>query len=557
MEPQHSRVLAIRFILTLIGLPALAAGHPYPPLFDSPEIFRKNIAAAEASTRPLPQHITGVTVPHHLLAADLIANTLYQASGRQPARIIILTPDHYHRGTTPGSTTTRGFLSSMGPLAVDEAAARGLAARPGFSQSDLFSHEHGVQALLPFVARWFPGVPVLPVALGARSRPADWRQLADALRPYVTADTLVIQSTDFSHYLAQPVAAAKDQETLRLFTAADPARLTDLNQPDHLDSKAAQWLQMTLQREVFKVSGPLVADNRNAIRYGGRPNEPRTTSYITQFYAPEFIPASMLPGDAWFFGGDTHFGRHLAKLFADPARAARLRDKILAVTHSRPLIVNLEGVLLDDMPATYQHPMRIGMKTADTLAQLKRLGVTAVSVANNHSLDYGISNRETMIRLLTENGIVALDAGKPAAAGPFLLGAATDVANLPQPANGLLKESSFDDWRIPASNKPLFAFLHCGVEYASAPGPRECQLAGWAENAGASLVIGCHPHRPSPGWIHSPKSLRFLSMGNLIFDQLDPANSGGLIEVRFFEQGTWFARWIPLGNAYRSSATSP
>jgi len=410
-----------------------------------------------------------------------------------------------------------------------------------------------VQALLPFIARWFPGVPVLPVALDVHTRPADWQVLADALRPFVTADTLVIQSTDFSHYLAQPLAAVKDQETLRLLATGDPARVAQLGQPDHLDSKAAQWIQMTLQRDVFNVDAPVVADNRNAIRYGGRPNEPRTTSYITQFYSPDFIPASLLPGDAWFFGGDSQFGRHLADLFANPEQAARLRAKILDVTCSRPLIVNLEGVMLDGEPATYQHPMRIGMKSATALAELMRLGVTAVSVANNHALDYGTAARANMIRELKEEHIMVLDAGPPADAGPFLLGAATDLANLPEPANHLLSESSFAAWRHPASNKPLFAFLHCGMEYSNSPGLRESQLAAWAESAGASLIIGCHPHRPSPGWDCSSKSLRFFSMGNLIFDQPDPANTGGLIEVRFFEQGTWSARWIPLGNCYRDA----
>ena len=543
-------------LTTLLWLPPLYAAEPYPLVLDTPAVFRQAIAGAEAAARPLARHITGVTVPHHLLAADMIAHTLHLASGKQPARIIILSPDHFRRGTTPGSTTTRGFLTSIGPVPVDEPAARVLAGKPGFAESDLFSHEHGVQVLLPFIARWFPGVPVLPVALDTRSRPDDWQRLADAIRPFVTRDTLIIQSTDFSHYLTQPAAAAKDQETLRLLAAGDPSLLTQLGQPDHLDSKAAQWIQMTLQREVFKVQGPLVTDNRNAIRYGGRADEPRTTSYITQLYAPEFIPASLLPGDAWFFGGDTHFGRHLAQLFADPARAATVRGKILAVTGSRPLIVNLEGVMLADEPTTYQHPMRIGMKASVALAELKSLGVTAVCVANNHSLDYGASARERMIRDLTDNGIMVLDAGEPAEPGPFRLGVATDVANRPVPARDLLTESSFDVWKQPAAAKPLFAFLHAGVEYASSPGPRESRLAAWAECAGASLVIGCHPHRPSPAWQYTPESIRFPSLGNLIFDQPDPLNSGSLIEVRFFEQGTWFARWIPIGNLYHDSVSN-
>jgi hypothetical protein len=39
-------------------------------------------------------------------------------------------------------------------------------------------------------------------------------------------------------------------------------------------------------------------------------------------------------------------------------------------------------------------------------------------------------------------------------------------------------------------------------------------------------------------------------MGNLLFDQNDPRNSGCLIEVRFLDQGTWAARWLPLGNVF-------
>lgn len=41
-------------------------------------------------------------------------------------------------------------------------------------------------------------------------------------------------------------------------------------------------------------------------------------------------------------------------------------------------------------------------------------------------------------------------------------------------------------------------------------------------------------------------------MGNawLLFDQNDPRNGGGLIEVRFLDQGTWTARWLPLGNVF-------
>ena len=335
-----------------------------------------------------------------------------------------------------------------------------------------------------------------------------------------------------------------------LLTTGERDGIRDLNQPDNLDSKAAQWLQMALQHRVFKAKPPVVVDNRNAIRYGGRKDEPRTTSYITQLHSPEFIPAAALPGQAWFFGGDTHFGRHVATSLTDPARADRLAATILAITGGAPLIVNLEGVVLDDAPTPLTHPLRIGMAAEFSIVQLKRLHVSAVCIANNHALDFGKPARKHMVDMLGKSGITVMDEGSPVELGPWRVGVATDVLNSPVPANSILTEKSFAAWNDAHSGKPLIAILHCGTEYADAPGPRERLLAGWAEQAGASLILGCHPHRPSPAWERGRSSLRFFSLGNLIFDQTDPKNSGGLIEVRCFEQGTWAARWHPVGNPF-------
>jgi len=524
---------------------------PFPIFFDNAAPFHRAVAEASRHTQALKQKITGVTVPHHLLAADMIASPLLLASGGDYERILLLTPDHFRRATAPAATTTRRFRTVWGDVPVDQKAVRLLTKHELVEDSNLFSHEHGVHAILPFLAKWFPDVPVVPVALHIRSRPEDWEKLADALVPLVSPRTLVIQSTDFSHYLSQPVAARKDQETLMALSYGDPAAIPALDQPRHLDSKAAQWLQMTIQQRVHGIRAPVVIDNRNAIRYGGRANEPRTTSYITQIYSPEFIPAAALPGEAWFFGGDTHFGRHVARAFADETRAAAIRRGILEVTGGRPLVVNLEGVILDGPPPGYPHPMRIGMDAALAIPELKKLGVVAVSLENNHSLDYGAAAREQMIRILQNNEILPLLEGPPRQLGPMRVGVASDLANLPTPAHHLLTSESFQPWRAEPPAPPLVAFMHAGTEYSDTPGPRERQLASWAEDAGAVLVVGCHPHRPSPAWERSERALHFHSMGNLIFDQTDPRNGGGLIEVRFYEQGTWSARWIPLGNLFR------
>lgn len=541
----------MRAALLVLFASISVGAEPFPLFYTDAKPFREACEAAEKGMQPLEQLATGVTVPHHLLAVDLIAETLWMASKGKYERVLILSPDHFKRGTTPFSTTTKDFLTPLGRVRVDAGAVKELMTEPLVSESALFSREHGVQALLPMLARWFGDVPIVPVTLGVRSTRQEWEKLLPVLIRCVEGKkTLVVQSTDFSHYLTQAEAMKRDAETLRVLAAGDEEAVLQLDQPGHLDSKAAQWLMMRLQREEWGASG-VVLRNRNAIHYGGDPQEPETTSYITQVFSPQRLPGAALPGKRVCFGGDTHFGREVVAKLAKGSEAARIEKTILDATGGAPLILNLEGVMLPEVPAELKHPFQIGMRGGLSLEWLKRLKVTAVSLANNHSLDFGETAYAAMKRDLQAAGITALENGEVADLGGFRLGAATDVENSPAPVWELLKASSFEPWK--AVKPPLFAFLHFGTEYAAAPSIRERQIASWAEKAGASLILGAHTHRPSSGWERGAGSLRWFSMGNLLFDQNDPRNGGGLIELRFLDQGTWTARWLPLGNVFAGS----
>ncbi|WP_395737680.1 AmmeMemoRadiSam system protein B [Prosthecobacter sp.] len=537
------RVRLLLFLLTACG----ANAQPYPLFYTDAGPFREAHARVEREGRPLAQELSGVTVPHHLLALDLIAETLWMASAGKYERIVLLTPEHFKRGKTPASTTRRDFLTPLGLVKVDAEAVRELLQEGLMSESALFSHEHGVQALLPSVRHFFPDTPVVPVALDVRSTPEDWARLLPALAKCVKSKkTLVVQSTDFSHYLPQVQAREKDAETLRVLAAGDVEAIPKLDQPGNLDSKAAQWLMLRLQGEIGAAG--VVLRNRNAIHYGGRRDEPETTSYITQLYSTQAIPGRSLPGARFYFGGDVHFGRAVASNLALPEEAARIEKAILDVTGGAPLIINLEGVMLPEVPAKLRHPYQIGMPRDLALAWLKRLKVSAVSLANNHSHDFGVKAYEAMKSDLMAAGIVVLEDKALVEMTDFRLGAATDVENSPEPAWKLLEAGAFAAWK--PTTKPLFAFLHLGTEYSATPAIRESLIASWAEQAGARLILGSHPHRPSAGWERGKSSLRWYSMGNLLFDQSDPRNTGGLIEVRFLDQGTWTTRWLPLGNVF-------
>lgn len=521
--------------------PAAPVG-AFPPFYPEAPPFRSAISLAQSP--PLPQRITGLTVPHHLLAADLIAGAFALASGQDYRRIIILSPDHFGRSPTPFAVAIRNFQTVLGEVPIDAAATETLRENPLVSASNLFSHEHGVRALLPFIAHYFPRASVVAVALHRNSQPSQWDSLAQTMAPLLTADTLLLQSTDFSHYLPWPQARRHDQETLRVLSVGDPGTVIGLKQPQHLDSRGAQYLQLRLQKQVHQAR-PAVTASRNSQEYTGEPLA-STTSYLVQVYSPENLH---IPGmQRFFFAGDTFFGRYLAAKLARQTWREELVQRVRQFTGGAPLIVNLEGVIMTECPAD-PGPLKLCMAARPALDILRGLNVAAVSLANNHTHDFGESAYRTMQRLLTDAGITVLENRAVKDLGPFQVAAATDLDNREDPLRALITEADLRRIAAMPPDKPRFAFLHWGQEYTNTPGPREQVLSARLAAGGVELVIGSHPHRAGDLTGDRQQCLAY-SLGNFIFDQRRPEVSGTLLEVIFYPQGTYFLRLHPLGNLY-------
>lgn len=535
--------------LWLLAAATAQATPPFPALYPEPGLFRAALARKPAPA--IPWRVTGLTVPHHLLAADLIADAFSRLRGQRYHRVIILCPDHFHRSATPFAVPVRDFQTALGPVALDRKATDRLLACPLVGASNLFSHEHGVQALTPFLAHHFPGARLVAVAIRASASPKQWRTLAKALTLLLDAHTLLVQSTDFSHDLTPAEAARMDQQTLRLLADPDPAKLLTLSQPRHVDCLGALFLQRALQRDVHHAA-PVTVANRNSQAYAATPVT-RSTSYMVQYYGPTDAP---LPGpDRFIFTGDAFFGRFMAKLLARPGKRAELVRRVRARTGGAPLILNLEGVLSRRCPA-HPGPYTLCMPRADTVRLLRDLGVTVAVLANNHANDLGPGALRRMARTLRRSGIIPVLAGQTTDLGPFRLAALTDLDNADPRRRNLLTRAAINRLIPPTPPKPLFAMIHWGEEFARGPDPRVLALAKALTAAGTQCVIGCHPHHAWPLTCDA-NACQAWSLGNFLFDQSRPDADGALLEVRFFPQGTYALRRLPIGNPYRKLGHRP
>lgn len=557
----HLRGLApflICVVVHLLSIRAIAAEqrpiHAYP----APQIDLQAALAKEDRSpgRSLP--VTGVGGPHHIIAADLIARAMLATRGNRYDRIVILSPDHFFKATRPAATTTRRFETAFGHVETDAAAVGRLLEGPAvFSESDLFEREHGILTWLPFIRVVQPDTPVVAVALRIDASWSDWDSVVEALETIVTPRTLIVQSTDFSHYLPPAKARARDQETLNVFSTNNAHEFGRLIQPDHLDSTAAAYVQMRLQNKIFGAR-PAVIANRTANDYvqesGG------TTSYIVTAYGPDPAALSRLRYDdqtVHFFGGDVFVGRNLKRLVADPNIRDRMIAEVLRVTEGAPLVVNLEGAVADEEPVAIPARRHV-MLASLTDPILKGLNVVAASQANNHSHDLGSSGARETTRRLRGIGIRPLRHLEPVDLGPLRIVAvnyvgAGDYKRYPA-ARPPSRSAPSDIERLCRTpiKPPTLAFVHWGEEYADTATPREKDIADDLARCGIVAVIGAHSHRASSSSFLAAagEQTAVYSVGNLLFDQLSTTSTGALVEVRTFRGGTLAMRVVPIPNLY-------
>lgn len=264
------------------------------------------------------------------------------------------------------------------------------------------------------------------------------------------------------------------------------------------------------------------------------------------------------------FGGDTM----LAQLKGDPFAplTALLKGADLSV-------VNLECAITDQGQAKPGKPFTFRAEP-QAAGRLRAAGVGAVSIANNHSGDFGQAGFLDMLNRLDQAGVPWFGGGRDLSGayqartlqvGPLrvaLVGYSdADTGLLPahDPGGGVAVS---DDWpavlgEVRRARKDGADFIavmpHWGVEGSSEVADRQREQATDLIGAGADLVVGSGPHRVQAQEDLEGQPVTY-SLGNLIFDsrgsEPDWWRRGELLEVTLGQRGQILrTRDIPVGAA--------
>jgi len=491
---------------------------------DSLQPFMEGIFAADRDVDPPDGYrIRGVIVPHHLTASATIASGIRMLEHQGFKRIILLSPDHFNRCPTMLCTADAVFQTQFGDIRPATETLEILRASSLVTEEpNLFAREHGISAVAPFIAHYQPGIFVTPLVL---SRRLPWRAEKDALLDLFAQatdeDTMLIVSSDFSHYLPLAAADEMDELTAEALFAKDLDGIASLQTPAQSDCPGCLWIMAALADE-GGFYNPSVVMHTNSARILGDEKIAETTSHFSMVWYEN----AHLDGADLALAGDVTLTRGTPPALPDAVAAWW--------SGSGPRVVNLEGPIFETC-APRANPY-LFCNEVQAWRQIRDLA-THWGVMNNHMLDLGAGSPVETAGHLRAEGEAVITANPAEVGGWRIVALTTSMNPVPDAASARLtktEEETLAALREGDTDVPTVVFVHGGEEYGALSA--DVDDARWERfiDAGADAVVVSHSHVPSDVRIYDGRPI-FRGLGNFLFDQLDRAATftAKLVRLRY------------------------
>ena len=249
--------------------PPAVAGTFYPA---DPRELAKMVDGFLSRAAPPPlENVVALVAPHagYIYSGTVAAYSYALLKNRKVQRVVVIAPSHYEAFPFASVYDGAAYATPLGRVPVDQAFAARLAKKnPRLRLSDA-GHtpsggraEHALEVQLPFLQRTLGEFQLVPVVMGEQSYKSS-RALGVALAELIQdSSTLIVASSDLSHYHPYEEAVNLDRKTLRSVEAFDYLNLG-----------------RNLERHVWEAcgGGPIVAAMIAAERLGA--SQPKLLKY--------------------------------------------------------------------------------------------------------------------------------------------------------------------------------------------------------------------------------------------------------------------------------------
>ncbi|MEA1926417.1 MAG: AmmeMemoRadiSam system protein B [Patescibacteria group bacterium] len=225
------------------------------------------------------QNVIGGIIPHHLLAADLIAELFSNFTGDYNT-VVLIGPNHFFAGQAEIISSAYDWQTPYGVLQCDRNILDELLQFEEIKvEEDIFQKEHAINSEVAFIKKTFPRAKFVPLVLRAG---VDEKNAADLARRLAniakTQKILVLNSVDFSHYKNSATAQAHDKISIQAIEDFDFRKIYDLD----IDSPASIYILMKFS----ELNGAkfILLRNSNSAILSDKPDLKSTTSYVTGYF---------------------------------------------------------------------------------------------------------------------------------------------------------------------------------------------------------------------------------------------------------------------------------
>jgi poly-gamma-glutamate synthesis protein (capsule biosynthesis protein) len=262
--------------------------------------------------------------------------------------------------------------------------------------------------------------------------------------------------------------------------------------------------------------------------------------------------------------GDITFGEQVAPAIAAYGAAYPWLRVAKLLRSADVTVGNLETAVSNrGAPQVKEFTFRGPRQALSPMAQ--RAGFDALTLANNHSVDFGREALLDTARYVRAAGIEPFGAGANLAAArrPALVEAGglkvallgySDVnpagfnasASMPGTSKADVASVSSDVRDAVRRADVVVCFMHWGVEMRAAPDARQQQFAAACLNAGARVVLGAHPHILGPVSMPGRRSLIAWSLGNFVFPSSGATARSAILQIHLAADGVRGFRLVPI-----------
>jgi AmmeMemoRadiSam system protein B/AmmeMemoRadiSam system protein A len=203
------------------------AGSFYPSVPSELRTLITQLTIKAQNTRlriPRNKHLRAIVLPHagYVYSGWTAAHASRVLHLDQFSKVILLGPDHYIGFSNGAICDATAYETPLGKIKLHEKTAK-LRLQPELFQTLPVSldKEHSLEVILPFLQTYLGNFQLVPIIVGR----ADIRGLSNALDAIIDSDTLMVISSDLSHFLSYAEAANRDRDTINEIMKLNSAKL--------------------------------------------------------------------------------------------------------------------------------------------------------------------------------------------------------------------------------------------------------------------------------------------------------------------------------------------